>query len=79
MRAGGLLSLFIIRGVTALLEYLNLERISRASLQAINHQNHSFLGFIVLFSNRLHEKFPESSTGSGFGKIMTILTCNAGA
>ena len=48
------------------------------SLQASNHQNQSFLGFIVFLTmqnKRLHVKFPESSTGSGFGKIMT---CNAG-
>ena len=53
-----------------------------ASLQASNYQNGSFLGFIVLFSmqnKRLHEKFPESSTGSGFGKTMTMMTWNAGA
>ena len=29
-------------------------------------------------NKRLHEKFPESSTGSGFGKTMTKMTCNAG-
>ena len=52
------------------------------SLQASNHQNRSFkvsLCFLAMQNNRLHEKFPESSTESGFGKIMTIMTCNAGA
>ena len=50
-----------------------------ASLQASNHQNCSFLGFSVFLTmqnKRLHEMFPESSTGSGFGIIMT---CNVGA
>ena len=46
---GGFLSLFIIKDVTALLEYLKVMKM--ASLQANNHQNSSVLGFIVLFSN----------------------------
>ena len=44
-----------------------------ASFKASNHQNRSFLGFIVLLAmqnKRLHEKFPESSTGR------KIMTCN---
>ena len=47
-----------------------------ASLQANNHQNKCLL---AMQNKRLHEKFPESSTGSGIGKIMTTMTCNAGA
>ena len=50
-----------------------------AFLQTSNHQNCSFLGFLAMQNKRLYEKFPESSTGSDFGKIMTIIACNVGA